>query len=104
MDVSYIDEFSPKDIESRQYSTLDLCEYDKFTLIGHLDVPNVKTCRLGSDFELVEGEAGRQWLKDAGLEHGGGLLVRPDQHILMVLRADTTVGDVEMCLHRHLGM
>jgi hypothetical protein len=96
-----VDEFSPEDVELRQYSTLDLCHLDQFTLIGDLEVPGVKTCVLGKDFNVV-GEAGQQWLKGAGLQDGGGLLVRPDQHILMLLTADTTVEDVESCLRRHL--
>ena len=98
MDVSYVDEFSPEDIEARQYSTLDLCDFDKFTLIGDLDVPGVKTCRVGQDFDVI-GNAGQEWL--SGVGHG--LLVRPDQHILMVLKGDTTVEDVEWCVKQHLG-
>jgi hypothetical protein len=103
VDVSYVDEFTPEEIECRQYSTLDLCDFDKFTLIGNLDVPNVKTLRLGRDFTVV-GEAGVKWVEGAGLERGGGLLIRPDQHILMVLDPDTTVEDVQDCLQRHLRL
>ena len=97
MDVSYIDEFTPADCEGRQYSTLDLCDFDKFTLIGNLEVPGVKTCREGREFEVL-GEKGQEWLRGVG----HGLLVRPDQHILMVLKGDTTVEDVEQCLEQHL--
>ncbi|OCT49141.1 3-(3-hydroxy-phenyl)propionate hydroxylase [Cladophialophora carrionii] len=101
VDVSYVEEFSPEDVELRQYSTLDLCDLDKFTLIGELEVAGVKTCVPGKDFDVV-GEAGQQWLKGAGLQDGGGLLVRPDQHILMLLDADTKVEEVESCLKQHL--
>ena len=104
VDVSYVDEFSAEDIECRKYSTLDLCDIDKFTLIGKLEVPNVKTCRLGEDFEVVEGDTGREWIKGAGLNDGGGLLVRPDQHILMVLKAETKAEEVEACLQQYLGI
>jgi len=103
VDVSYVDEFSPEDIDARQYSTLDLCDLDKFTLVGDLDVPGVKTCRPGRDFELI-GQAGEEWLSGAGLKTGGGLLVRPDQHILMVLDADSTVEEVQDVLRQHLGI
>lgn len=103
VDVSYVGAFSPEDLANRQYSTLDLCEFNKFTLIGNLDVRGVKTCRVGQDFELV-GEAGQQWLQGARLDVAGGLLVRPDQHILMVLRADTAPEDVELCIRQHLSL
>ncbi len=86
---------------------------DKFTLVigrdrdFHLDVhassSQVKTCRLGQDFEVVDdGPAGQNWLSRAGLTTGGGLLVRPDQHILMVLNAHTTADDLHKVLRRHL--
>ncbi|EXJ56965.1 hypothetical protein A1O7_07309 [Cladophialophora yegresii CBS 114405] len=101
VDVSYVEEFSPKDVELRQYSTLDLCAFDRFTLIGRFEVPGVKTCVPRKDFDVV-GEAGQQWSKGAGLLDGGGLLVRPDQHILMLLDANTKVEDVELCLKQHL--
>ncbi|KIW65494.1 hypothetical protein PV04_07751 [Phialophora macrospora] len=101
VDVSYVDEFSSDDVELRKYSTLDLCDFDKFTLIGELEVPGVKTCVPGKDFDVV-GEAGQQWLKAAGLQDGGGQLVRPDQHILMVVKANTKVEDVDSCLRQHL--
>ncbi|KIX02969.1 uncharacterized protein Z518_06519 [Rhinocladiella mackenziei CBS 650.93] len=103
VDVSYVDELSPDEVKARQYSTLDLCELDKFTLIGDLDVPGVKTCRLHQDFEVI-GQAGQEWLTAAGLKDGGGLLIRPDQHILMVIRPDTTVESVQRVLNQHLGV
>lgn len=103
VDVSYVDEFSADDIELRRYSTLDICDLDKFTLIGDLEVPGIKTCRIGRDFDVI-GQAGQEWAKNAGLNDGGGLLLRPDQHILMVLKVDTRVEDVQACLARHLGL
>ncbi|KAK5280433.1 hypothetical protein LTR40_006352, partial [Exophiala xenobiotica] len=102
VDVSYVDEFSSEDICLRRYSTLDLCDFDKFTLIGDLEVPGVKTCRPGRDFEVV-GPEGEEWLEAAGCREGGGLLLRPDQHILMVLDASTTVQDVQRVMKQHLG-
>lgn len=100
--VSYVDEFGPEEIAARQYSTLDLCEPNQFTLLGDLDVPGVKTVRAHVDYEVI-GPEGQEWLAGAGLtSRGGGLLVRPDQHILMVLDAETTVEDVQRVLQRHL--
>lgn len=98
-----MDELSPEEVAARQFSTLDLCELDQFTLIGDLEVPGVKTCRAGKDF-MVIGQAGEDWLSRAGLKSGGGLLVRPDQHILMVLDVRTTVEDVQEVLKGHLGI
>lgn len=106
VDVSYVDELSPEQIDARRYSTLDLCELDQFTLIGadHLEVPGVRSCRLGTDFELIRGRAGEDWLTGARLKEGGGLLIRPDQHILMVLDKTTTVKDVHEALRQHMGV
>ncbi|OAL33029.1 hypothetical protein AYO22_00114 [Fonsecaea multimorphosa] len=103
VDVSYVDEFSPADLESHRFSTLDLCDLDKFTLLGELDVPGVKTCRVGRDFEVI-GEAGQKWLAAARMDVGGGLLVRPDQHILMLLDVGTTTEEVQRRLNAHLGV
>ncbi|KAJ9619096.1 hypothetical protein H2204_012807 [Knufia peltigerae] len=103
VDVSYVDEFSADDIQLRQHSTLDLCDIDKFTLLGNLDsVPGVKSYRLGRDFEVV-GPGADGWLASSGLDKAGGLLVRPDQHILMVLDATNTAKDVEIVLDKYLG-
>ena len=103
MDVSYIDEFSSDEIAERQYSTLDLCDLDRFTLIGDLEVPGVKTCRVGRDFEVV-GQGADAWLKGAGLENGGGLLIRPDQHILLAFGPGTTVQSLQLALKTHLAI
>jgi hypothetical protein len=103
VDVSYVDEFSAEDVRQRRYSTLDLCQFDQFTLLGNLDVPGVKTCRLDEDYELIEGTHAQKWIAGAGLIQGGGLLVRPDQHILMVLQNDTTAEEVELCVRQHLS-
>jgi hypothetical protein len=103
VDVSYIDEFSEADIKARKYSTLDLCEFDKFVLIGNLDVPGVKTVRLGVDYEVV-GDDGKDWVQKAGVASGGGLLVRPDQHILHVLKPGTTMEDIQKVVAEHLGI
>jgi hypothetical protein len=101
VDVSYVTEFSAEEVQRRTYSTLDLCEPGQFSLIGDLEVPGVKTFRLGQDFE-VDGPEGHWWLSRAGLLSGGGVLVRPDQHILMILTADTTVKAVQKAIKEHL--
>ena len=103
VDVSYVNELSAEAIASRQYSTLDLIPPTQFVLIGELEVPGVRTCRPGYDFELL-GESGVRWLEQSGLNDGGALLVRPDQHILE--RFDSFTVSVERViagLNRHLG-
>lgn len=101
VDVSYVTELSAEEARCRKYSMLDLCEPSQFTLIGDLQVPGVKSFRLGQDFEVIQPE-GDWWLERTGLLEGGGLLVRPDQHILMVLTAETTTQDVEKVIRGHL--
>ncbi|KAK5135335.1 hypothetical protein LTR08_005439 [Meristemomyces frigidus] len=108
LDVSYIKEFSDAECAERQYSTLDLCAPDAFTLLvgrregeGHrgealrqqlaeygvrLDVYVV-----GVDVALVHQKHKNLFESETGLSGGGGLLVRPDQHIL--LRLLPTVSD-----------
>lgn len=101
VDVSYVAELSVEETQRRTYSSLDLCAPDEFTLIGDLEVSGVKTVRLGKDFDLDRPD-GDWWLDQTGLRRGGGLLVRPDQHILMVLTADTTTQDVQKVIKEHL--
>ncbi|KAK5051904.1 hypothetical protein LTR84_002707 [Exophiala bonariae] len=101
VDVSYVTELSPEDVQRRTYSVLDLCAPNRFTLIGDLEVPGVKTVRLGQGFDVVRPE-GDSWLSQSGISEGGGFLVRPDQHILMVLTADTTSQDVQKAIKEHL--
>jgi len=101
VDVSYITELSAEEVQRCTYSALDLCDPGKFTLIGDLEVPGVKTVRLGQDFNVV-GPESDWWVHRMGLLSGGGAVVRPDQHILMLLAANTTVDDVQKVIKRHL--
>ena len=109
VDVSYIDEFSAQDIRDRRYSTLDLCPADTFTLITcaseevHTSSqPKFQIQMLDRDFQMSF--ANDDWPKRAGLTAGGGLLIRPDQHILAVytrLPALTDVqADINCCLYQ----
>lgn len=116
VDVSYVDEFSAEDVKRRQFSTLDLCSRHRFTLIlgpptveegdsrnDTIEQDVVQVVRLGRDFDLVE--QGDDWAQKAGLKNGsgGGLLVRPDQHILAVFTTHPTPQDIETALQQHLG-
>lgn len=121
VDVSYVSEFGHDEIQARQYSTLDLCAPDAFTLIvGSLSVWKARTEQvkshawqrgiplniryLGTDFEPTPGAYGDAWLDALQFAHGGGVLVRPDQHILMLLGAETSIAEVGNELERHLGL
>lgn len=93
VDTSYVWEFSPSEVRERQYSTLDLCPKDAFTLIvGHqihwvarfeeiaerLSEHKVKLqlCAVDHDFEFVLPEQRKIFEEQASLASGGGLLIR----------------------------
>lgn len=101
LDVSYVKEWTEKDVSARQASTLDLCPYDSFTLIigdrqaweqrfKHLqkslaDTFKIRLWSVNEDFGFAFPEQEKQFRQGFGLDSGGGVLVRPDQHILAVL-------------------
>lgn len=109
-------ELDEKQIESLRWSTLDLCAPDAFTLILGakdnrlcFDVAQIrKYCeaknlrlniwQLGTDFEFIS----QKWLS-MNLNQMGGILVRPDQHIMMVITDTTTGSDVISKIDGHLG-
>jgi hypothetical protein len=110
VDLSYVSELSSDEIALRRYTTLDLCAPDSFTFLissspWHLwekriqqvkfhyahSGPKIAVYALGADFDLVPGT------------RGGGLLVRPDQHIQMRLEVGTSVEDILSSLKGHLG-
>jgi len=115
-DLSHVHELSDNEKAMRQYSTLDLCWYDVFTLIVNASEGQeerareiqklansingkgpglaLRTVTLGADFSIVFEQQGREWLSKFRLGCGqrGAVLVRPDQHILFVLTKSTTQG------------
>lgn len=120
VDLSYVGELSMDDVEARKYSTLDLCTLDGFALIvGHGDLwrkrfDALKTAMepqglklslyvAGSDFEFAQEDGRLLYQHGVELENGGGLLVRPDQHILMKLSSEACVEKLEKGLCEHLG-
>lgn len=113
-------EFSPQDIEARQYSTLDLCPFDKFTLITssssqweerskrlqeYVENHGVQICTriVGEAFDFVDQKHADIFTREVRLNTGGGLLVRPDQHILRVLHEDDGAEDLGAAILSHLG-
>jgi hypothetical protein len=126
IDCCYVSELECSAIGRKRFSTLDLCAYDSFTLIfssnfashwssvlselrSHLPksaTPRLKinSAVLGEDFELVPGARKNEWIMGLQLEHGGAVLVRPDQHILNCYGKETRVGEVARGLMHHLGL
>jgi len=106
---------------ARRFSTLDLCAFDAFTLIvGSRDAWterfdalketmanwNLKLCLYAgdSDFDFVSRSHRELFESGAQLSTGGGLLVRPDQHILAMLTKCSSVKDMKSALREHLGL
>jgi hypothetical protein len=121
IDSSYVVEFTEADIKARQWSVLDLCAFDAFTLFvgsanrqrwisaideAKAELPSalkLNVSVLDDDFEIVEGQRGREWIREMRLEVDGAVLVRPDQHILAVLAKDEG-GKLREVLSEHLGV
>lgn len=122
IDVSYVKEFSPADVEARQYSTLDLCAFDSFTLLvggggsawaerfaaarEAVGGSVIKMCLrvAGEDFDFVDPKYAELFAAEAGLDAGGGLLVRPDQHLLRVVSSGDEGEDIAGAVLGYLGL
>ncbi|KAL2285973.1 hypothetical protein FJTKL_07229 [Diaporthe vaccinii] len=120
VDVSYVKEFSEQDIKSRQYSTLDLCSYDRFTLLvgsrdqwaEHFQALEAAMKQYGvgvslvaahHDFDFVYERQEKLFAGEGKLSSGGGLLIRPDQQILRLVQPTDPVSSIEKSLVEHLG-
>ncbi|RMJ18908.1 hypothetical protein CDV36_001412 [Fusarium kuroshium] len=120
LDVSYVKEFHQDGINSRQFSTLDLLDFDSFTLIvssrnawatrfdqlhklTRSSGINLRLCSLDEDFEFVFEEQQDVYNKGSGILQGGGLLVRPDQHLLGCVNEKATAEDLALLVLAHLG-
>ncbi len=126
IDNSYVQEFSAKSLTNKQFSTLDLCAFNAFTLIFSSDFESywaeilakarshlpklaafslkVNTAIWNKDFQLVPGARGNEWLIGMQLEHGAAVLVRPDQHILSCHTKDAGSEEVLDSLITFLGL
>lgn len=121
VDVSYVKEFSEQDTKSRQYSTLDLCIYDHFTLLvgsrgqwverfqalraavkGH--GVRVALAVAHHDFEFVLEQQEQLFAREGRLGVGGGLLIRPDQHVLCLIQPTDSATSIAQSLAEHLGL
>ncbi|KAE9962425.1 hypothetical protein BLS_000335 [Venturia inaequalis] len=121
VDISYVKELSPEFVAARRYSVLDLCAVDSFTmLVGSqrawldkfkalrraLSQRGVKLNMFAADedFDFTTELHRELFASGVELQNGGGLLLRPDQHILTRLSSGTTVGQMESDLLGHLGL
>lgn len=121
LDVSYVKEWRDQDISNRQWSTLDLCRFNVFTLLVGVGVDwqrrythlkklmevlaalRLELCVAGIDFDFVFPEQQAMFESQLRLSEGGGLLVRPDQHIMMAITPQTTDNNIASCLRQHCG-
>ncbi|KAJ5113522.1 hypothetical protein N7456_002056 [Penicillium angulare] len=121
IDSSYVHELSKEEVLKKQYSTLDLCPLDTFTLIvdesnasifsnmvkealdlvTH-DLP-LKAVVHGVDFELQPGTEGESWINIMKLKDRA-VLVRPDQHILACIVPQDKADELVHVLEEHLGL
>ncbi|KAK4866366.1 hypothetical protein LT330_008298 [Penicillium expansum] len=115
VDVSYVKELDADQVRACQWSTLDLCGSDSWTLIlgkeqqrphimlfqKHCNVIGLplNTWCLGSDFEIIR----QSWFADELID-GGGILIRPDQHILARVSFETNGEDLIAEVNKHLGI
>ena len=126
IDCSYVNELSDSELRCKQFSTLDLCAFDAFTLVfsstftthwsnvlselqhflpkSARSTLKINAAVLGEDFELVGGARRKEWIVGLQLEHGAAVLVRPDQHILNCYGVETKVEEVTKGLIAHLGL
>ncbi|KAI1842426.1 hypothetical protein JX265_010416 [Neoarthrinium moseri] len=121
VDLSYIKEWSKEDVANRKASTLDLCSFDSFTLIVgsrqnwettfHQVAADLKDRNIriqlwasGTDFDFVFSPHRQLFDHQAGLQSGGAVLLRPDQHILAMLEAHESSSDIEQLIYNHLGL
>lgn len=121
IDSSYVDELTPELITQKQFSTLDLCRYDSFTVLvdekhadnirtivrkaldqipSHISLP-LEIVVQGVDFVLEQGYE-QKWNGLARLNEGQTVLVRPDQHVLAVFGPEVESGQVVEGLKGHL--
>ena len=80
---------------------LELLSNNKY---GKATVP-LRVAILGVDFDIVFKNQATEWLNKFGLGDGqcGGVLVRPDQHIVSVLEENTSVQELASDIYKAAG-
>ena len=121
VDLSYVDEVSAPFKDARRFTSLDLVPIDGFAMIVgmkrdwqnrfetlhyRLAIRGVKIVRFvaGEDFVFPVLKDGAAWMEQLGLSTGGGVIVRPDQHILMRFSKDGTGDEITDKILDHLGL
>lgn len=70
---------------------------------GNVSVP-INTVVLGIDFEVILSPISQTWSHELRLLEGGGVVVRPDQHILGIFGPEATGLEVSELVQDHLGI
>ncbi|KAL4748467.1 hypothetical protein BDW72DRAFT_205593 [Aspergillus terricola var. indicus] len=126
IDSSYVWELSQDQVKAKQYSTLDLCGFDRFTLLVNstsvgkwkkilqevrntflIAAPTDSALKLDMavlnvDFQVDTGSQGAEWVKLMRLNEGQATLVRPDQQILACFEAAAAGTDIFDAIKSHL--
>jgi hypothetical protein len=120
VDISYIKGLATTDVDYCRYSILDLCLCHSFTLLvesgnkwqtyfpllqDSLRTRNIelRLFAAGKDFEFTDDHHRELYAQNVFSGSEGGLLVRPDQHILMRFDANISVRQIELALLEYLG-
>lgn len=118
---SYVAELSSEEVQAKQFSTLDLCPFDTFTLIAdessaphwekhvqHLQLSRLLSSSLkiqvvveGRDFVIQPGVNGEKWIELMGLRKGQATLIRPDQHIMACFDLEEGVSHIFQALSEY---
>lgn len=64
----------------------------------------INTVVLGGDFEPLSCRRAEEWVEEMYLKEGGGVLLRPDQHILETWREIPAAEEIFNALAEHLGL
>lgn len=118
IDSSYVSELSDDELLAKQYSTLDLCPFDSFTLIAtsHWEecfhrlqqllqdavAQKVRLVIEGKAFKAHPGVHGQNWFETMGLQDQA-VLVRPDQHVLACFSHGAEAHEIVNALSKHLA-
>lgn len=101
VDLSYLDDLSSLKQKDWNYSILDIVQLGIYTffysgstwgkkvpslrqLFAQQGVP-LKVVEVGKDFDFVDKKPGKVWCEGYGINKGGAVLSRPDQHIQCVV-------------------
>ena len=118
--LTYVKELTKDQLKARQYSTLDLCAPDAWTvLLPAKDSPldaaissiaadnssiKFNALKFGKDFDVVTGNTDLDWRVQSGLSEGRALLIRPDQHIFGSFGTESEAKEVSQNVAKFLGL